>query len=223
MNPENTRTRLILVDDHDIVRHGFAALIQDLGNYEIVGQYSNGQDLIDAYPWQPDPHLILLDMNMPKKNGRDVIEWAKDQGIATRFLMLTLNEDEAMIPELFRMGLRGYLQKNCTPESLSKAIESIREIGYYHNEFLTRSILQPERPGRAAVHVDVATEITERERTFLELVCDPEELTYDTIATKMYVGRRTLDHIRERLFEAYGIRSKTGLVLFAIKHGIVRV
>lgn len=214
---------IILVDDHTLVRSGFAAIIRKLGDYKITGEYSDGSEFVNAYPWKPMPDLVILDLSMPGMNGQDVLRWLQHNENETKTLMLTLNHDEEIITGLFRLGLRGYLEKNCSPRDLHTAMQSILEIGYFHNDFLKRSIIDPISKTRKVAETSVDIVIDEREQQFLQLLCDPSELTYSDIAETMNISRRNLDRIRELLFERFDVKSKTGLVLFSIKNGLVKL
>jgi DNA-binding NarL/FixJ family response regulator len=131
-------------------------------------------------------------------------------------LILTLNEEEDLILKLFRLGVRGYLKKNCTAIELQTALSEIFRCGYYHNEFLALSLQSDTAPTKKTEQQLILDQLTLREKEFLKLVCHEKEYTYEQIADKMGVQHRTVD--RESLFEKFSIKSKTGLVLFVLKH-----
>ncbi len=209
---------IALVDDHVIIRNGLKELIEKIGPFQISHQFDNGIDLLNALPLSPSTDLLILDFSMPEINGDEVVEKLKDNGFSAPILILTLNEDERTIVKLFRLGVRGYLKKNCSAENLKCAIEEILERGYYHNEFLTYSLqLNPDKVKKTEQEI-VLDRLSSRERDFLKLVCHEKEYTYEQIADIMCVNIRTVDGYRERLFEKFSIKSKTGLVLFVLKH-----
>lgn len=212
---------IYLVDDHPVVRSGLKSLIEKLGNYKITGEFDNGQELMDEVPFKTPPSLIIMDMTMPVMDGLQTVMALKQQDVNIPVLMLTLETDERIIVNLFRLGIRGYLPKSVTAPELRQAISDIMLTGYYHNEMLVKALLSP-----ADVVFDerqhILSQVTQREREFLALVCDINEPTYEEIATKMEVSRRTVDGYRESLFSKFNIKSKTGLVLFAIKYGIIK-
>jgi DNA-binding NarL/FixJ family response regulator len=213
---------IYLVDDHPIVRNGFKALIEKMGAYIVKQQFDNGQELIDALPFTDNPDLIIMDLTMPVMDGAETVRELKKRSIATPVLILTLETSEKTIIELFRTGIRGYLPKSCTADVLKKAIDDILGTGYYHNEMLMKALTTEQHEvkdekGRVQQH------LTDREKLFLQLVCNEQELTYEQIADQMGVSRRTVDGYRESIFEKFSIKSKTGLVLFAIKYGLIDV
>jgi DNA-binding NarL/FixJ family response regulator len=215
-----TPTSVYLVDDHAVVRNGLKALIERMGHYIVTQQFDNGQELIDALPFNPAPDIIIMDLTMPVLDGSQTVKELKSRNITTPVLILTLETTEKTIIELFRMGIRGYLPKSCTADVLKKAIDDVINSGYYHNEMLTKALLNQNT---AEETTSTLAHLTERESLFLQLVCDENELTYEQIADKMGVSRRTVDGYRESIFEKFNIKSKTGLVLFAIKYGLIKI
>jgi DNA-binding NarL/FixJ family response regulator len=217
-----TRPAIILVDDHVVVRNGLAELIELMGKYHVSGQYSNGQELIHALTAldaQP-PDLILMDLTMPVMDGERTVMKLRELGLSIPVLILTLNTDEATILRLYRLGIRGYLSKDCTAAGLRTAIEDVLQRGYHQSDTLQKALLAGEAKKHAEVpeREAVLAKLTPRELQFLRLVCNEEEYTYEQMAGAMGVSRRTVDGYRESVFEKFGIRSKTGLVLFATRH-----
>jgi len=213
---------IILVDDHVIVRNGLKELIEKLGAYKIMAEFDNGQSLLNSLPFKKTPDLVLLDLNLPGMNGDLVLMELNARGANIPVLMLTLNTDENIIVKLFRNGLRGYLQKDCSAQMLKLALEEIFRCGYYHNEFLSRS-LKSGIPSKKTEQEKILEQLTLREREFLKLVCHEKEYTYEQIADQMSVQHRTVDGYREAVFDKFGIKSKTGLVLFILKHNLFGV
>lgn len=213
---------LILVDDHVIVRNGLKELIEKLGPYRVIAEFDTGPALLQAFPFKTPPDLILLDLNLPGMNGDLVMEELNTKGISIPVLVLTLNSDESLVIKLFRSGVRGYLQKNCSAQSLQAAIEEIFRCGYYHNEFLSFSLKNNSASNGKTEQEKILDQITLREKEFLKLVCHEKEYTYEQIADQMKVQHRTVDGYREAIFDKFGIKSKTGLVLFILKHDLLK-
>ena len=211
---------IYLVDDHAVVRNGLKALIERLGDFTITEQFDNGKELIDSLPFQNPPDIIIMDLTMPVMDGKEAVKQLKERNIEIPVLMLTLESDERTIIDLFRLGIRGYLPKSCTADVLRKAIEDVTSSGYYHNEILMKALSAPDKKEEQNT---MLAQLTEREKEFVQLVCDEHEYTYDQIAGLMGVSRRTVDGYREEIFHKFDIKSKTGLVLLAIKYGIVNV
>jgi DNA-binding NarL/FixJ family response regulator len=163
------------------------------------------------------PDLIVMDLSMPGMNGDELMEILVQKQVKTPVLVLTLNEDEDLVVKLFRLGARGYLRKNCTATEMKAALSEIFQKGYYHNEFLAHSLVNKDERNKP-LHELVLEQLSPREKEFLKLVCHESEYTYKEIARLMGVEPRTVDGYRESVFVKFEIKSKTGLVLFVLKH-----
>lgn len=217
-----SKISLFLADDHTIVRKGLKELIECLGDYEVTAEFSSGKELVDALPQLNPPDLLVLDITMPVMGGREVMEYFRDREIGIPVLILTLDTTESNIIEFFKLGVRGYLRKNCTPEELKSAIDNIVQTGYYHNELLAKALSNNTRH-KADERELVLSQLTARELDFLRLVCNEQEYTYEQMADILGVHLRTVDGYRKALFEKFNIKSKTGVVLFAIKYRLIEM
>lgn len=210
--------KIVLIDDHVIVRSGLKELIEKLGTYTVTAQFDSGTDLMENLPAPDQVDLLILDLNMPGKSGDEVVSELKTKNYKVPILVLTLNSDEATIIRLFRNGVRGYLKKDCSAEVLKAALNSIFQFGYFHNEFLALSLQHSGNGEETTSQEKILKQLTQREREFLKLVCHESEYTYEQIASEMDVQHRTVDGYRQAIFEKFGIKSKTGLVLFVLKY-----
>jgi len=215
------KRKIVLVDDHVIVRNGLKALIEKLGDYSVIAELDSGMALLDALPLIPVPDLLIIDLNMPGMGGDALVAQLRQSGSEIPVLILTLDSDEVTIIRLFRNGVRGFLKKNCSAETLQSALASILTTGYYHNEFLTLSLRRDASPAQPSAQEKVLAQLTDRERAFLKLVCHEQEYTYEQIADQLSVAPRTVDGYREAIFDKFAIKSKTGLVLFVLKHQLL--
>lgn len=213
---------IVLVDDHTVVRNGLKSLIERMGNYTVIHQFDNGKRFIEQIPLTQKPDLVIMDLTMPEMDGKETTKWLKENNISYPVLILTLDTSEKTIIDLFKLGVRGYLPKSCTADVLKKAIEDVIDTGYYHNELLTQALTREDSKPKTP-DANIQTLLTDREREFLQLVCNEHEYTYEQIADLMEVHRRTVDGYREAIFSKFNIKSKTGLVLFAIKYGIITI
>ena len=212
---------IVLVDDHAVVRSGIKSLIEVIGNYKVTDQFDNGRDFINALPMIKEPALAIIDLNMPVMSGLETMRWLKKNKPGLKALILTLESDEKVILELFRLGIRGYLPKSCSAELLKKAIQDVIVSGYYHSELLQQALSTEIE--RKETEQKLQEQLSDKELIFLQLVCDKEEYTYERISELMQVSVRTVDGYREALFKKFSIKSKIGLVLFAIRHGLVKI
>lgn len=212
--------KLVLVDDHVIIRNGLKELIERLGPYQVVDQFDNGLEFVNAIPFSYEPDLIVMDISMPEMDGDEVMQVLKEKGISLPVLILTLNNDEERLIRLFRRGVRGYLQKNCTAAMMKEALEEIFTRGYYLNEHM-QFALGADKAVREHSPNELLDILTPKEREFLKLICNDEEYTYKQISEIMSVSHRTVDGYREALFDKLGLKSKTGLVLFVLRNNLL--
>jgi DNA-binding NarL/FixJ family response regulator len=218
----NGQTYITLVDDHVLLRSGLASLINSFDEYQVLFEADNGQDFIRQLKSRATPDIILLDVTMPVMNGYETAEWIRVNLPDARVLVLSMMENDAAIIRMLRHGAKGYILKDSKPATFREALNCVRDNGFYINELVSSRMLHYVNQKDHALDAKVTgLVITERELTFLKLVCT--EKTYKEIAEEMFVSPRTVDSYRDSLFEKLGISSRVGLVLFAIKNGIILV
>lgn len=213
------KKNIVLVDDHVIIRNGLKELIEKLGPYTVSQQFDDGSSFMAALPeLSGKADLVIMDIRMDEMNGDEAMALLRERQPELPVLILTLSGDEELVIKLFRLGVRGYLSKSCNASEMRDALSEIFEKGYYHNDFLTYSLRHNTVPAKKSLQDEILQQLSPRERDFLKWVCHENEFTYGQIADKMAVQPRTVDGYREAVFEKFGIRSKTGLVLFVLKH-----
>jgi DNA-binding NarL/FixJ family response regulator len=212
---------IALADDHVLLRKGLASLVSDL-DYTVLFQADNGEELIEKLKTHPDPDVILLDINMPKKDGYETALWLKRNKPGIKVLALSMYDDENAIIRMLKNGARGYILKDAEPADLKAAIESLLHKGFYYSEMVTGKLIHTIN---AMDEEDDSTKSTlglnEKELKFMKLIAT--ELTYKEIAEQMNLSPRTIDGYRDALFEKLNIKSRVGLVLFSIKNGLVNL
>lgn len=213
---------IALVDDHILLRNGLADLIRKLG-FNVVLEADNGKAFTEKLRKDEQPDVALLDINMPEMDGYETALWIKKNRPEIRVLALSMYDDENAIIRMLKNGARGYILKDCEPSELKAAIEALIEKGYYYSEMVTgrliHSINHLDEPEHSTVKEVLG--LNQREIEFLKLCCT--EMTYKEIADKMCLSPRTIDGYRDALFEKLNLKSRVGLVLFAIKSGIVKI
>jgi two-component system, NarL family, invasion response regulator UvrY len=212
-----------LVDDHHMVRNGIAAMVNGFGGYRVVLEAAHGRELIELLKDRVSPAIAIVDLNMPVMDGYETIAWLKEHRPEVLPLALTFDlADDAMVKAV-RAGARGFLLKNARPQLLKTALDSLMLTGYHYTDDIHRTL--QENPGmrtrQERLREEVLSAITPREMEFLMLVCSEDEPTYEQIGAHMGVHRRTVDGYRISLFDKFAIKSKTGLVLFALRWGLL--
>ncbi len=216
----NNKISIALVDDHVLFRKGLGTLIASFDDYTLLFEANNGKEFISML--RPDnlPDIVLLDINMPEMDGYETCLWLKKNQPQIKVLALSMYDNEQSIVRMFKAGAKGYILKDSEPSELREAMSSLVHKGYYYSEMVTgkliHSIHEAEEEGNTTKY---ATNLTEREITFLKLVCT--ELTYKEIADQMHLSARTIDGYRDNLFAKLQVKTRVGLVTYALKHGIV--
>lgn len=210
-----SKTTLCIIDDHAIVRHGLKELLQKISNYEVIHEFDNGDDFLEALPLQPPPDMYILDYSMPSMNGIEVLQVLEEKDTEYKVLLLTQHFEESIINDAYHHGARGFLHKNCTAADLKFAIDNIITIGYNNITEILKRIRNYELNSVKKAEQIV---LSQRELHFLQLVCDEHEYTYDQMANIMCVSVKSVEAYRTALFERYEIKSKVGLVLFSFKY-----
>jgi DNA-binding NarL/FixJ family response regulator len=215
--------KVALVDDHHLVRDGIASTVNGFGDYRVIIEAAHGAELIDQLKRTNDPAIAIVDLNMPVMDGYATIAWLRENRPDVRSLALTFDpHDDAMVKAV-RAGARGFILKSARPQTLKTALDSLMLTGYYYTDDLHQSLQQDPfmRTRKERERERVLEQISPREMEFLMHVCSEEEPTYEQIADTMDVHRRTVDGYRISLFEKFNIKSKTGLVLFAMRWGLI--
>ena len=212
-----------LVDDHTLVRKGLVELIQQSGEYEVVLEASNGREFIEALP-HPDLRLAIVDLNMPEMDGFETLAWLKENQPGLLALALTFEGTEERVIRAVRAGARGFILKDIEPLELRAALRSVLTSGYYHTDLVHHTMLNSSmRTEEEKTRAKLLARLTENEVRFLELICDDRELTYEQVAEEMGVHRRTVDGYREHICNKLKVRSKVGLVITAVRYGLVEL
>jgi DNA-binding NarL/FixJ family response regulator len=210
---ETDKIRIAIVDDHTLFRNGVASLMSEFDELQVVFEAENGQQLQEALAKRGSPDVVLMDINMPVMDGYEATAWLKRNHPQIKVLALSMFEDDQAVIKMIRCGACGYVLKESKPRDLLEAIKTIHTKGVYINEMVSGKLIR-------SVTDDEEAEITRKELDFLKYCCS--ELTYKEIADKMNVSPRTVDNYREALFLKLNLKSRTGLVLYAIQNQVFK-
>ncbi|HTE32964.1 MAG TPA: response regulator transcription factor [Chryseolinea sp.] len=216
---DNTIIKVGLVDDHILLRNALAALINGFGECRVVAQSGNGKELIKTISDGTVMDVAILDLNMPEMNGFETAEWLSKKHPDIHILMLTMYDSELTLIRLLQTGVKGFLKKDIHPSELKLAIQTVMQSGFYYSNYTTGRLVNMLRnsvDGHARLQRSM---LTDQEIRFLNLVCS--DLTYKEIAQKMGLNPRSIDTLRDQLFLKLDVRSRVGLAMIAIRHGVV--
>ena len=214
--------RIFIVDDHALIRDGLRALLTIDPQFEVVGEASNGQELLDQLP-TVTADVVLLDLNMPVLDGLATIHRLRELYPDLRILLLSMMTHERTIGEALAAGAHGYVLKNADKYEVVAALQSVAvgkrflcsEIGL---GLLKKILLQESRAPAPSVSTGVP--MTHREREILQLVASG--LTNQEIADQLFTSRRTVESHRQNLLEKTGVRNTPALVKYAMEHGLLQ-
>lgn len=215
----NKKIKVAIADDHSLLRNALASLINTFDGYQVVIQADNGKDLRTAIMQHIIPDIALVDVNMPEMDGFEITQWLRKNYPHIKVLALSMLSDEKTIIKMFRLGAKAYLLKNTDPAELREAFDSVVNKNVYLSEYVSGKLVSGLNHDAEPEAKEVV--LNEKEREFLRWACS--ELSYKDIAEKMFLSPRTIDDYRQSLFLKLKVHSRVGLVMYAIKNGIVEI
>ena len=209
----------VIADDHKIFRQGLKMTLADDHKIKCTGEAANGVELLGLLQ-QSRPDVVLLDLKMPEMDGLEVLKEIRRLYETLKVIVLTMFDDEHFILHMMETGANGYLLKNAEPAEIKNAIHAAHENGYYFNDLVNTAMLkkivqQHKIPPRFRTEII----LNEKETEILKLICG--EHTAAEIGKKIFLSTRTVEGIRSVLLEKIGVRNTAGLVMYALKNGIV--
>ena len=211
--------KVAIADDHKIFRKGVILSLRPFHNIKFVLEAENGEELIQGIE-NAMPDIVLMDLKMPVKDGIETTKYVNKHYPSIRILILTMYEDERFVGHLMDSGANGYLLKSTDPEEIKQGIMDVMRTGFYLNNFVNRVLIK-KNYAKQKFNPNLNSEVTisEREKEVLSLVC--MEYTAQEIAQKMDISSRTVEAIKDRLMERFGVKNSVGLVFFAMKNSLI--
>jgi len=212
---------VVIVDDHILIAEAIGGIITKFRQYTVLYEAENGKALIDKLKIPKNiPDIVLLDITMPVMDGFDTAKWLTEHHPDILILALSMQDDEETLIRMIRCGARGYLLKNIRPAELEKALDAITQRGYYYPDWMAHRVIRSMAGGKEGEESGKPL-FNAREMEFLQYAAT--ELTYKEIAEKMFCSPRTVESYRDGLFEKTGLKTRIGLVLYALKRGLIRI
>ena len=214
-----SKIRVVIADDHAILREGVRALLQLHPDLEVAGEASNGREAIEAVA-RLDPDVVLMDIAMPGLGGIEAALEMKKQGRRAKILILSQYEDREYVRRLLKAGVSGYVLKKSAGAELANAIRAVYRGGLVLDPEVARTAMEeanPASPGTA----DPYDALTDREKQVLKLVAEGK--SNKEVAEVLGISVKTAMSHREHVMEKLGVHNRTELVRFAIKRGVIRV
>ena len=213
------RIDIAIVDDHTLFRQGLVSLLTDSGKINVIFDAENGQDMIQKLPRYALPEVILMDITMPRMDGYESTLWIKANHPQIKVLALSMFEEDKPIIGMLKSGAGGYMLKQSRASDLIDAITGIAKQSFYINELVSGKLLRNIQNNQLVKAQQI--EVNANELKFLELCCS--DLTYKQIADMMNLSPHTIDNYREALFQKFETKSRTGLVIAALKQDLIKI
>jgi len=213
------KQRIVIAEDHTILREGLRALISSNPDFDIVGEAEDGRDAIRCVE-KLVPDLILLDLSMPRMNGMEAIKEIKKQYPETRILVLTVHRTEEYILATLRAGANGYVLKDATHAELMMAIKSVLTGKTYLSPGVSEKVIEGYLEGRKTLRSSTPWDtLTQREREVLKLIA--EGYKNKEIADYLYISVKTVEKHRANLMKKLDLHNTSSLTAFAMEKGLV--
>lgn len=214
------KINIVIADDHEIVRDGIIAMLEEYSHIKVVGEAESGEEVLTLCEAEKKKKidLIIMDLNMGEMGGIEATRKVKKRFPDIKILALTMMKDEEKIREMTEAGASGYIFKNSGMEELLEAIEKVMNGELYFSDEAVYSIITRKKDEESKGRSE-ETDLTDREVEVLELIC--KEYTNAEIAEKLYISVRTVDAHRRNLLQKTGARNTAGLVRYAMKHDLL--
>ena len=211
--------KVALADDHTLLRNALAQLIDNFQDCKVVYQAGTGKEVLEQLQGKLAPDIVLLDLSMPEMDGYDTAIYLQQEYPHIHILMLTMYDSELLLIRLLQAGVRGFLKKDVHPTELHFALQSVMTSGYYYSHYASGKLANLFRKSNGNNMALQKAMLSEQEIMFLKLAST--DLTYKEIALKMELNPRSVDNLRDHLFQKLDVKSRVGLAMFAIRKGII--
>lgn len=204
---------LFIADDHQMFIDGIKALLQDVPTINIIGQATNGKQLLEKLKEQ-SPDIILLDIGMPELNGIEAAEIITEKHSLVKIIALTMYDDNNRIVKMLRAGAKGYVLKNTSRQELLQAIETVADGGVHYSAQVTINTMKEI----ADENTKPISKLTEREIEIIKLIV--KSFTNKEIADKLFISELTVNTHRKNAMRKLDIKNTAGLVKFAMDNNL---
>lgn len=219
-NNHSKPIRILLVEDHEIVRSGLRMLLEGQADFSIVGESGNGYEAIQLAT-KLEPDIILLDITLPDLSGIEVTRRLHQLGCCSQIIALTIHEDEQFFFEMLQAGASGYVPKRAAPEDLLNAIRKVHRGEVYLYPALAKLLVDDflQRARQEEATKAAMDGLTPREQEILIAVASGE--SNDEIAQRLVISKHTVARHRENLMRKLGLHNRSELVKYAIRKGLI--
>lgn len=217
----DNKIRILIVDDHSLMRQGLKQILEIENDIEVVGLATDGEEALDKC-LKLKPHVILMDINMPNMNGIQALRRIKDMGIDTKVIMLTIHEDREYLFETVNIGAEGYVLKDAESDSLVRAIRNVHGgESYIHPSLATEFVKEYKSRGKTTDKEHGKNKLTRREYEVLTLIA--EGLNNKEIGESLFISEKTVKNHVSNIFKKIEVNDRTQAAIYAFKHNIKKI
>jgi DNA-binding NarL/FixJ family response regulator len=211
--------RVLIAEDHLMVRAGIRALLEKAGDIHVLGEASNGQEAVEmSETLKPD--VLIMDIMMPRMNGIQAAENIRDMKLPTNILLLSMYSDEGFVHQAMQCGVKGYVLKSSVSDELLWAVRAVAAGKTYLSNLISEIVVESAiNPHAALQDGDSLSNLSPREKEILQLIA--EEHTSAEIGKLLSISEKTVEKHRTRLMEKLNVRNLAGLVRLAVKYHLV--
>jgi DNA-binding NarL/FixJ family response regulator len=220
MNKRKKKIRLLLVDDHPVVRRGMRSCLEGIRHVEVVDEAVDGKEAVEKVK-ALSPDIVLMDIDMPVMNGLEATKVLREEFPDTRVLILSIHTNKEYVLQIIRSGAQGYVLKDASPADLVRAIESVDSGEPFFSPDISQIVLNQYLEEAGADAAGDTVKLTTRERQVLAMIAGGQ--SNKEMASELNVGVRTIETHRERVMNKLNIHSVAGLTKYAITNGIVKL
>jgi two-component system, NarL family, nitrate/nitrite response regulator NarL len=220
MNKRKKKIRLLLVDDHPVVRRGMRSCLEGIRHVEVVDEAVDGKEALEKVR-QLSPDIVLMDIDMPNMNGLEATKLIREEFPDARVLILSIHTNKQYVLQIIRSGAQGYVLKDASPADLVRAIESVDSGEPFFSPDISQIVLNQYLEEAGADSDGDSVKLTTRERQVLAMIAGGQ--SNKEMASELNVGVRTIETHRERVMNKLNIHSVAGLTKYAITNGIVKL
>jgi len=213
--------KILLVDDHSLMREGMVAMLRDVDDIEIVGSIASGEEAVNLVD-QLKPNLILMDIMLRGMTGIEATRWIKERDPHVKIILISMEVSKDYISAGIKSGVDGYLHKDSEKTTLIEAIRMVDKGGRYFNEAITSLVFEDfykhEKTGKPK-EKKISQDLTKREHEILELVAEGK--SNKEVGESLFISVKTVETHKTHILEKLGLRNTAELVKYAIKNNII--
>lgn len=213
-----TKIKLLIVDDHQIVIDGMKALLRKEKQFEFIAEANSGQEALELLKVHT-PDILISDISMPGMNGNELIKLVKEHYPEVKILVVSMHDDPETISEILMLEAEGYILKNTGRKELTTALEKLADGATFYSEEVLLSLMKKQKK---EIRKDV--EVAQLSAREIEIIClIAQECSNEEIAEKLFISKRTVETHRKNINQKTNIRSAVGLIKFAIRNELVTI